>query len=139
MIPSTVYPPLAGRGRPVLSGRRIAAAMLALVTLFAAPLLLADRDGEDGARPPAFEPPGVPAGKPYQVRGTIERLDVAGDRIVVDGTTYRYTSPHVHRPPGAPGKEDQRYETARLRPGMSVGLRVGRGDPRPVLEVWILR
>lgn len=139
MIPSTVHSPLAGRGRRVTKGRIIAAAMLALATLFAAPSLFADRDGEDRERQPAYEPPGVPAEKPYQIRGVIDWIDRADKRIVVDGTTYRYTSPHVHRPPEAPDKEDQRYETPRLRPGMTVGLRVGRGDPRPVLEVWILR
>lgn len=86
----------------------------------------------------AVEPPGVPADKPYQVAGVIEWVDLADNRLVVDGTAYRYHSPVVHARDDAPSKE-LREPDARLRPGMKVGLRVGRGDPRPVLEVWILR
>lgn len=86
----------------------------------------------------AAEPAGVPAGKPYQVAGVVEWVDLADNRLVVDGTTYRYHSPVVHAREDAPPKEEREADV-RLRPGMKVGLRVGRGDPRPVLEVWILR
>lgn len=123
------------------AGWRTRSGLLALVALLIAPLpLSADRDEDEGeAHSSALEPTGVAADAPYQVRGVVEWIDQADKRIVVDGKTYRYTSPRVHRPPGAPGKEDLHYETPRLRPGMTVGLNVGRGDPRPVLEVWILR
>lgn len=86
----------------------------------------------------AAEPPGVPAGKPYQVAGVIEWVDLSDNRLVVDGISYRYHSPVVHAREDAPSKEVRELEL-RLRPGMKVGLRVGRGDPRPILEVWILR
>ena len=86
----------------------------------------------------ALEPAGVSAGKPYQVEGVIERVFLAENRLVVDGVRYRYHSPVVHPPADAPPSEVEVVDD-RLRPGMRVGLKVGRGDPRPILEVWVLR
>lgn len=87
----------------------------------------------------AAEPAGVPADKPYQVAGVIEWIDLADNRLVVDGTAYRYHSPVVHAREGTASREEKGVADVRLQPGMKVGLRVGRGDPRPILEVWILR
>lgn len=87
----------------------------------------------------AAEPAGVPAGMPYQVAGIIEWVDLADNRMVVDGITYHYNSPVVHASEDASSMEEKGTADVRLRPGMRVGLRVGRGDPRPILEVWILR
>jgi|GEM_PF-6277538 len=125
--------------RPVRRGCRglLPIAVLVVVAALAGPAQAAE--GTGSAPSSAVEPPTVPADKPYQLRGVIEWVDLAGHRIVVDGREYAFHHPLVHRPADAPGNENRNYQTPRLRPGMTVGLKVARGTPPPVVEVWILR
>ena len=115
--------------------RKLTVVMISFALLLGADLAHATRiPGDKGLTSPAET---GTATAPYQQSGTITKVDLGSQLIVIGGTSYLFSSTQVklHNPNSSVSSAMQ------LKPGMKIGFTAKPGSPgnkAQITNVWLL-